>query len=170
MGRRGPPPKPTALKKLQGTYRPDRAARNEVTPQLGEPPCPRSLTGEARAEWRRVAPELVRLQVLAIVDAGRLADYCRAHALAIKAAGKAAQQGEVIETERGPARNPWHVIAQEARAQARLLAQEFGLTPSSRSRVEAPPAEAADEYAAMEATLAAGVRDRLVLVAGKESA
>lgn len=135
MGKRGPPPKPSAQKKLEGTYRKDRAARNEMRPTLGEPPVPKGLKGAALAEWRVVAPELARLGVLAIIDGGRLADYCRAHALAIRAAAKAEQEGEVVETYRGPVRSPWQAIAQEARAQARLLAAEFGLTPSSRSRV-----------------------------------
>ena len=137
MGKRGPPPKPSAQKKLEGTYRKDRAAVSEMQPTLGEPPVPRGLKGEALTEWRVVAPELARLGVLAIIDGGRLADYCRAHALAIRAAAKAEKEGEVIDTYRGPVRSPWQGVAQEARAQARLLAAEFGLTPSSRSRVSA---------------------------------
>jgi P27 family predicted phage terminase small subunit len=135
MGKRGPPPKPSRQKELEGTYRADRAVRNEMTPTLGAPPCPKSLTGEALAEWKRVVPELVRLGVLAVIDGSRLADYCRAHALAIKAAVRAEAEGEVIDTYKGPTRSPWHAVAHEARAQARMLGSEFGLTPSARSRV-----------------------------------
>lgn len=56
MGRRGPPPKPSALKKAQGTYRPDRAALREVEPTPGVPEMPRWLDAEVGPVGSRFPP------------------------------------------------------------------------------------------------------------------
>ncbi len=62
MGARGPAPKPTQLKILQGTYRPDRANGSEVFPD-----APAHLTapdhlskGAALDKWSELAPILSR--------------------------------------------------------------------------------------------------------------
>ena len=138
MGKRGPPPKPSALKKRQGTFHANRSARNEVTPPPGCPPRPSWLDAEGRAEWDRVVPQLSALGILSEIDGSMLADYCAAHALAIKATKKYQRQGPSVKVNGQVQRHPMIKVAQEARAQARLLAGEFGLSPSSRSRISAP--------------------------------
>ncbi len=144
MGKRGPPPKPTKLKKLEGTYRKDRAAGGgeEMAPAPGTPIRPKWLDAEAKREWDRVVPQLAELGVLADIDGSMLADYCAAHALAVKAAAQYQREGLMLRTPFGPQKHPMIKVAQEARGQARLLAGEFGLSPSARSRVklkEKPP-------------------------------
>lgn len=134
MGRRGPPPSPSAVKKLRGTYRKDRAARNELTLPPGVPSCPDWLDAEGRAEWERVVP-LLADKVLTEVDRSMLADYCAAHSLAVRATKAYQKDGVMLKTPFGPQKNPMVKVAQEARAQARLLAGEFGLSPASRTRV-----------------------------------
>lgn len=138
MGRRGPPPKPSAQKKAQGTYRRDRAAVREMELPPGVPEMPAWLDKEARAEWERVVPELAALRILTEVDRAMLADYCAAHSLAVRATR--AYQGEelMIDGPHGPVVNPMVKVAREARAQARLLGAEFGLSAASRSRISAP--------------------------------
>lgn len=140
MGRTGRPPKPTAQHKLEGTFRPDRAPAHPFTPELGAPARPEWLDAEGRREWDRVVPVLVKAGVLAPVDGGRLADYCAAHALAVRASRKYQREGLMVRPEYGPkATHPMIKIAREARAQANRLGIEFGLTPASRSRLAAPP-------------------------------
>lgn len=136
MGKRGPPPKPSALKRLEGTYRKDRSAQNEMTVPPGMPTRPDWLDAEGRAEWDRVVPMLAD-RVLTEVDRAMLADYCAAQSLAVKATRDYQKRGVMLETPYGPQKNPMVKVAQEARAQARLLAGEFGLSPASRSRVSA---------------------------------
>lgn len=138
MGRGGRPRKPTAKKKLEGTYRADRAARNELTLPPGMPPRPSWLNTEARAEWDRVAPTLHAAGVLSLLDGGRLADYCAAHSLAVEATRLYQEEGIVVDSPQGQKAHPAVGTAKEARAQARQLAGEFGLTPAGRSRVSAP--------------------------------
>ena len=149
MGRRGPPPKPSALKRLEGTYRPDRAARNELELPVGLPEAPNWLDLEARNEWARVVPVLHETGVLTTLDGGRLADYCMTHSLAIKATRRYQREGLVIRSPQGIKAHPAVAIAKDARAQARILAAEFGLTPSGRSRVSVPekrPSDGAAEF------------------------
>jgi len=139
MGKRGPPPKPTGLKKLQGTYRPDRAPTKEMAPPAGSPARPAWLDKRARAEWDRVVPQLVACGILCDVDGAALANYCAAVSLAIKATRQYQKDGLMIA---GPnevkVKHPMIQVAKEARAQARLLGAEFGLTASSRSRISEP--------------------------------
>src|SRR4051812_38548487 len=84
MGKRGPQPKPSALKKMQGTYRADRAAVNEFTPTLGLPEPPDWLDVGALEEWQRIVPELEKAGVLSLVDGAALEGYCSNFALAVR--------------------------------------------------------------------------------------
>jgi len=81
MGRRGPPPKPTALKLFAGTFRKDRAPKREPKPaQTKGFPKPPSFLGQiAKQEWRRVVPELHKLGILTKVDRAALAAYCESY-------------------------------------------------------------------------------------------
>jgi phage terminase small subunit len=76
MGRRGPAPKPTALKLLQGN--PGKRAINgrEPKPKTGMPRCPDWLDEEAKACWKRIVPQLNGMGVLTLIDADALANYC----------------------------------------------------------------------------------------------
>ena len=67
MGKRGPQRKPTALKKLQGTYRPDRDSADEPMP-TGHAEPPESLSPAARVEWDRLAPALEAVGLLTVAD------------------------------------------------------------------------------------------------------
>lgn len=138
MGRRGPPPKPSALKRAHGTYRPDRAAPNEVAPAPGVPDMPRWLDAEGRREWKRVVPQLEALGVLATVDRAMLADYCAAHSLAVRATREYQRAPLMTEGPHGHVPNPLLKVAKEARAQAARLGAEFGLSAASRTRISAP--------------------------------
>src|SRR5205807_7459629 len=80
VGRRGPQPKPTALRILEGnpSHRPLPA--NEPQPRVGPPACPAWLYPQAKRhsqlivkEWALAAPRL-----LTRVDGGVLAGYCQA--------------------------------------------------------------------------------------------
>lgn len=139
MGKRGPPPKPSKLKKLQGTFRPDRVPPKEMAPPPGTPARPEWLDEEAAAEWDRVVPQLVACGVLCDVDRASLANYCAAVSLAAQATREYQEDGLMID---GPnetkVKHPMIAVAKEARAQARLLGAEFGLTASSRSRISEP--------------------------------
>lgn len=139
MGKRGPPPKPSAQKKLEGTYRKDRAARNEFAPKRATPTRPSYLDKLGRELWDFVVPILMERGVLTIVDGEGLARYCAAHSLEVKATQKYQREGLMLKTPYGPQTHPMIKVAKEARAEADRLGAKFGLTPSDRTKISEPP-------------------------------
>lgn len=139
MGKRGPAPKPTALKVLQGTYRPDRAAHNEPAPDPTAPNCPTWLHGEAKREWRRVVPELEPLGLATGIDRAVLAAYCQAYAEWWEMERDIAENGRVQVVGNGYEQvRPSVSIRDRARDAVHKLSRELGLTPSARSRISVP--------------------------------
>jgi P27 family predicted phage terminase small subunit len=138
MGKRGPRPKPTALKNLQGTYRADRAASNEMRPRAGVPVCPAHLDAAARAEWERVVPELERTGVLTVVDGAALEAYCAMYAMAVRFQKIASMAPMINVPKKGLRTNPAVAEARKHWQLVRQLQAEFGMTPAARTRVGAP--------------------------------
>jgi P27 family predicted phage terminase small subunit len=148
-GRSGRRRIPSAVKKARGTYRPSRAAKNEVQVELGTPDMPDWIARdpEARAEWEHIAPILEKARVLSDPDKAMLADYCAAHSLAVNATKRYMAEGIIPRAKRGAKMmhvHPMIKVAQEARNQAARLGAEFGLSPASRSRVSAVPRKGGD--------------------------
>jgi P27 family predicted phage terminase small subunit len=137
---RGPRPKPTALKVIQGTDRADR--RNECEPVLATriPECPEHLAGEAKREWERTTKLLAAAGLVAEIDRAALASYCQAWGRWVEAEEALRRHGVVIKSPNNfPMPSPYLAIANKAMDQMRLLLTEFGMTPSSRARVVAMP-------------------------------
>ena len=126
---RGRKPKPTGM----STRRP-RAPQNPAEAKL--PACPPHLQGEARKEWRRLGRKLVTWRLITEIDAGALALYCTAWARWVEAEASLARYGTVIKSPNGyPVQSPYLAIANKAMEQMTRLLVEFGMSPSSRSRV-----------------------------------
>ena len=155
-GKSGPRYKPTQVKQLAGTLRPDRVNHNEpVGPILGKmPPCPSHLNGEARKTWSKVGRALIDMGVLTGVDLQGLEAYCVVYARWQEAEKKLADSGQLIVwggkdgLTQGP--SPYLRIAEDSLKQMRAWMNEFGITPSSRSRVKvekkAPVADPEDWF------------------------
>jgi P27 family predicted phage terminase small subunit len=133
MNRSGPTKKPSPLKVLQGSYRPDRAPAPE--PQLPNvlPPMPAHLTGEAKAEWERVSDDLFRAGLLKSVDRAALAAYCEAWALYVAASQELAALGGSRASQKSLFL--FNLQKKAAELMYRYMT-EFGMTPASRSRIE----------------------------------
>jgi P27 family predicted phage terminase small subunit len=136
LGRRGPAPKPTQQKKLEGNPGRRKLPKNEPQPKDGAPPCPAFLDGPARSEWKRIVPELLRLKLLTIVDRAALAAYCQNWSRWAKAEGVIGKLGMTFTSDGGMVRKRPEVgIAAEAMKLMRSFLIEFGLTPAARTRV-----------------------------------
>ena len=136
MGKRGPAPKPRRLKLLDGTYRPDRdAGMPDPEPLKVVPKPPTWLSPDGKREWKRVAAQLIALDVLTDPDLAALEGYCASYARAVRADRALQRGGLTMKTPQGLIPRPEVAVARTAWAEARRFAQEFGLTPSSRSRV-----------------------------------
>ena len=144
MGRRGPPPKPTALKLLQGNPGKRRINTREPKPDRSVPRCPSWLTPGAKRVWQRLVPQLGKMGMLTVVDQDALAAYCQTYARWRAAEEYLAKHGDVypLRDDRGKIRYmqqfPQVAIARNLLLTLRAYQQEFGLTPSSRSRIEIP--------------------------------
>jgi P27 family predicted phage terminase small subunit len=137
VGKRGPPPKPTAQKRFEGTYRKDRAARNEVIAPPGAPAQPEGLDEVALAKWAELIPLLLERGTVSKEDGGILEAHCRAYSTWRKFQ-RLAEKQPMIKTPFGPRVNP---AASEARQWESRLTQtgdRLGLNASARSRVGKP--------------------------------
>ena len=136
--RAGRKPKPTHLKLLEG--KPGHRALNEDEPQpdalADPPPPPTHLSGEARAKWVEMIPRLMEHDMISEVDLDAFSAYCQAFGRWVGAESYVAKQGDVLIAPSGfPIQNPYLAIANKAMEQIAKFGVEFGLTPSSRSRV-----------------------------------
>jgi P27 family predicted phage terminase small subunit len=146
---RGRKPKPTLLKTLEGN--PGKRSLNdrEPVPPDGIPDCPDFLTTEARAEWFRTAKVLKEMQLLTLADRAALAAYCTAYGRWVEAEQQVQKYGTIVKSpNKGfPMKSPYLTVADQALESMRKLMVEFGLTPSSRSRIKVPAnRDATDEF------------------------
>lgn len=135
----GRPPKPTALKELAGN--PGKRATNKKEPTLKaeRPPIPKHLQGEARKEWNRIAKQLVEIGVVTKIDRAALAAYCQNWARWVQAEQEMSRADfrMITFTESGyPVVSPWLNVANTAMKNMLRFLSEFGMTPSSRARVD----------------------------------
>jgi len=125
VAQRGRKPKPTAVKVLEGN------------------PGKRSLnTAEAKKEWKRMSKQLEQLGILTEIDMAAFAGYCQAYARWKEAEEFITQHGTIVKTPSGY----WQQVPQVSIAQTYLkimnkFCEQFGLTPSARSRIVADTAE-----------------------------
>ncbi len=152
MGRRGPPPKPTRLKVISGNPGKRPLNKREPQPRKETPRCPNWLTPEAKRVWRDIVPKLKRMGVLTEVDGGALAGYSQTCARWRNAEEFIAKHGEVypLRDSEGRVRYmqqlPQVSIARNLLQLVRGYQQEFGLTPSARSRIQVAGAPDEDTF------------------------
>lgn len=148
---RGRKPKPTRIKLLTGNPGKRPLNQNEPKPQIGPdmPSPPEHLDKEAQAEWYRLAPQLHRLGLLSNIDLTAFAAYCTAYSRWLDAEQAIREKGVLLRAPSGyPMISPYLAIANTALKQIRAFLTEFGMTPSSRSRINIQPlsAESWNEY------------------------
>ena len=157
MATRGRKPKPTAVKVLEGN--PGKRELNTFEPvpkKTSLPKCPDWLEEEARNEWHRLAKNLFELGLLTDLDVQAFASYCQAYARWREAEEFITQHGSLIKTKSGYWQQvPQVSIAHQNQKIMMQAAAEFGLTPSSRSRIIADQA-ASREADEMEMLLLSG--------------
>lgn len=144
MGLRGPAPKPTAIRAMEGNpgHRPFNDREPIAIPC--EPEMPKHLNREARREWRRLAPILLAMRVLTDADGIALANLCQAYGTLIAAqrlmnkASKEGRSGLLTKTPNGYlVQSPLLAICNRQMLLINAQLREFGMTPASRTRVDA---------------------------------
>jgi len=133
MAIKGRKPKPVGLRLYEGNR------EHRPIPQIPKPrikwiPAPRWLSPFAKKEWRRVSKELYKLGLLTIIDRVALEAYCQCYAKWKEAEKKA--ELAVFQTDSGyVGPNPFINIALKYAKELRAFLMEFGMTPSSRTRL-----------------------------------
>ena len=156
-GTRGPLPKPSALKLLEGNAgkRPlDLSAG--VNPRIEIPSAPPHLSKDAKKEWKRITPLLEELGLISGLDRSALALYCQAQGrLSELETAFNAQVARLVQ-DKGldyPAAvyEASHAVTPSGYAQQSVIVQlikshreqvnrylmHFGLSPAARGRVQA---------------------------------
>ena len=95
-----------------------------------------------------MAGMLARHGVMTELDAGALARYAVVWCRWLDAEAEVKRRGPVVKTEAGNIiQNPFLAVANKCLLQMAQIESEFGLTPSSRSRIRmAEPADQADPF------------------------
>lgn len=143
MGDRGPAPKPTALKQLQGNPGKRPLPKGEPRPAAGKlPSAPRWLSPEAKRHWRPVAKALHACGLLTEADVVAVGMLCESFAQYLAARAVVEEKGMIETTDNGYVyAHPAVGMMKAARADVLKFAREFGMTPSARSRIRVDAAE-----------------------------
>lgn len=147
----GRKPNPSALKRLRGNPGKRALNRNEPQPTQAQnlkPPRGR-LSKHARRLWLDLAESLEALGVLTQADLGAFEVLCNHYGFAVEAGEYLRKNGLILEepvTDKDGnvtgyvyKKNPAAQIFRENSVAFRLMAGEFGLTPSSRARLDVEP-------------------------------
>jgi P27 family predicted phage terminase small subunit len=135
-GKRGPKPKPTALRVFEGDPGHLLGKREgEVMPEIvAEIPKPPDWLGDiGKAKWGEVAPALFRIGCLTVVDVNLLALYCEAWDEFFAARAEIEKSGIVAMSDKGAEyQHPAVGIKNKAIQRIKQLGGEFGMSPASR--------------------------------------
>lgn len=126
--------KPEPLKALHGTDQPSR--KRATADFMAKAPNPPTWLGrEAKAEWRRIVPELDRLRLLTTIDRAILVTWCDTWQMYVRASRSLGDRDPTFETESGyPQQRPEVGIMAKARSDMRQLAPMLGMTAVGRAK------------------------------------
>lgn len=156
-GTRGPLPKPTALKLLEGN--PGKRALDlsaGINPRVEIPSPPKHLSKEALREWKRITPLLEELGLISGLDRTALALYCQAQGRLYELENAFAAKVKLLVDQQGldyaeAVYQVSHAVTPSGYAQQSVITQlikssreqvnrylmHFGLSPAARGRVQA---------------------------------
>jgi len=141
------------MKILEGVTNKNRINFNEPQPNPSRPTCPSHLNEPAKEEWEEMVVELENLGLLTKIDKAALACYCQTWGRWVEAEWKLKELSSMspdkmaflYKTTNGNLIiNPLLSVANKAMEQMHKFLIEFGMTPSSRSRIIAEPPKEKD--------------------------
>lgn len=145
----GRPPKPTALKLIEGNPGKRGSGKQEPDPTyLSDLDPPAWLHPVASEVWRDVAPHLSAAKLLTEVDVQALAMGCVAIAQyrqSVRALGDDLVKSKVVLDDdenpvvTGEHINPWLIVQSMSFKQAMAIFQQFGMSPAARTRIAIQP-------------------------------
>ena len=106
---------------IEGDYSPGRC-----------PSAPAWLSAQAKAEWKRAAPQLHSRKLLSADTLATLESYCVAVGIVRECEEIMGREGRMVAADDGTKPHPAFKMQSAAMREARLLATELGLTPHRR--------------------------------------
>lgn len=144
MGKRGPARTPKSQLAARGSWR--AKERSEPAIEAGAPPAPGWFNDLRKSFWDYYCNELAKMNLLATCDLAHVAALCDACADHEEAAAIVAAEGAYFETDKGfMGKHPAFAAKQQARADMVRIAQQLGLSPSSRTTVTQCPTAKDDQ-------------------------
>ncbi len=136
---------PTHIKLLRGNPGKRALNKREPKPARGVPRMPAHLSRRAKAAWKSIGPALDAMGVLTLADAKALELLCDVYAEYRAAREVTERDGLTYETF-GPTGSmtrprPEVAIASDAWRRMASMLREFGMTPSSRTKVSTAGAD-----------------------------
>lgn len=145
----GRKPKPTVLKLIQGNPGRRPLKLDEFRPEVSIPRPPAHVRDNAESfkEWKRVTAELAQYGLIANVDRAALVFYVvnwqrhvEAEEMIKKAADASKGSGLFVKTPNGfPVQSPWLSVSNKAMEMCLKFLNEFGMSPSARTKVTPSP-------------------------------
>jgi P27 family predicted phage terminase small subunit len=135
MGKRGPKPTPTNIRKIRGAQD-SKLAKNEPEFGVGVGTPPAHLPHLGKKCWNEIAPMLTRAGVISPADAKALEMYCFIYAEWRQAIKALKREGSVMTHSTGSRQvSAEYTVAKGLLEQLLKLSREFGMTPSSRTSI-----------------------------------
>lgn len=137
----GPRPTPTGILRLRGSNEVSHR-KDEPVPTKPLPECPDWINAEAKLVWAQVVPQLDAMGILGGIDANALSRYCQLWSRWKDAEQFIQKYGSTysLNDEAGKPKCfqqfPEVAIAHRLAAQLTKMEAEFGMTPSSRTRIQ----------------------------------
>ncbi|HSH72356.1 MAG TPA: phage terminase small subunit P27 family [Methylophilaceae bacterium] len=160
MSSRGPKPLPANVHLLRGNPSKKTSAQlmDSLQPEIEIPDCPSHLLTLAKKEWKRITPELERYGLISKLDRAALASYCQTWAMMVYAETQLKRDMEIAARKRKEAEDagleyvggdgmvmmttngnmiysPYYAMANRSRYVMDRMLANFGMSPSSRGRV-----------------------------------
>lgn len=132
----GPKKMPRGLAAIRGKHVPP-----GLEPPVAASPPPKWLSQAAKAEWRRLQPELTRLGLLTVLDVAMFSAYCQAYARWRRHEEQLAKvKNELVKAKRSDyvQAHPLVSMVKSALESMTRLAACFGLTPADRASLAMP--------------------------------
>lgn len=130
---------PTALKLVKGNFDKRFQNKNEPKPRPIVPRQPRWMLPSAKRTWKKLTPILTRMKVLTEADEISLSILCQIHGRCRELEKEITKQGYTTFNMRdGTKPIPEMAMLREFYKLLRSWMIEFGLTPTSRSKMVAP--------------------------------
>ena len=150
----GRKPKPTYLKLLEGNPGKRPINTKEPTPKVVNSKPPEWLSDSAKTTWKKYSSMLRRLGILTEIDEGSFCMLCQEYGRYMDAQKKISETNILHRTPNGNVTtSPYLWVSNKAYDNFCKMMSEFGMTPSSRTRLQVEFPRVLDEDDEMEKLL-----------------